>query len=174
MEPIIIDEKEYKILGCVYYGDPFHSAKGWDPNNEIRNTWNRFYQLYKKYEEFLKKSKAGNEFGFEIHIEPGDYMKRRKFHIFVGIEVKNLDFFPLDMFYKALPKTKYLFFSTEYKGKGCDFIFSKWIPESDYEQSYPYIIQSYSPERWKGEENQDSLMDWYIPIKKIEMNKNDF
>ncbi len=170
MEPIIIDEKEYKLLGCVYYGDPFHSAKGWDPNNEIGNTWKRFYELFHQYKDFLDKAKAGKEFGFEVHIEPGDYKKKKKFHVFVGIEVKNYDFFPLDMFYKVFPKTKYLFFTTKYLGKGCESIFSDWLPNSNYEQSYPYIMQSYSPDRWKGENHPNSLMDWYIPIKRKKEN----
>ena len=171
MEPIILEVKSFKLLGCVYYGDPFHSAKGWDPKNEIGNTWNRFGYLYGKYKEFLDRIREGNVFGYEVHIEPGDYTKKKKFHVFVGLEVKSLDFFPLDMFYKELPKTKYLFFSTKYRGEECEYIFSKWLPESKYEQSYPYIMQSYSPERWKGEDNPDSLMDWHIPIKEKEESK---
>ena len=90
---------------------------------------------------------------------------KKKFHVFVGIEVKSLEFFPLEMFYKVLPKTKYLFFTTKYMGEGCEYYFSKWLPESEYEASYPYLMQSYSPKRWKEDDIEGSLMDWYIPIK---------
>jgi predicted transcriptional regulator YdeE len=90
---------------------------------------------------------------------------KKKFHIFVGVEVKSLEFFPLEMFYKTLPKTKYLFFTTKYMGEGAEYYFNKWLPESNYETSYPYIMQSYSPKRWINEKDPNSLMDWYIPIK---------
>ena len=165
MEPTIIEEKVFRLLGCVYYGNPFHSAKGWDPNNEIGNTWKRFETLGRKYWEFLEKIREGDTYGYEVHIEPADYDMKKKFHIFVGIEVKSLEFFPLEMFYKTLPKTKYLFFTTKYMGEGADYYFNKWLPESNYETSYPYIMQSYSPKRWKNEKDPDSLMDWYVPIK---------
>jgi AraC family transcriptional regulator len=182
MEPEIIEEKTFKLLGCVYYGNPFHSAKGWDPNNEIGNTWKRFESLGKKYEEFLEKIKEGDAYGYEVHIEPADYDMKKKFHIFVGIEVRSLEFFPLEMFYKILPKTKYLFFTSKYMGKGADYYFNKWLPESNFEisfpyimqsysPSFPYIMQSYSPRRWKNENDPNSLMDWYIPIKeKVEVS----
>ena len=94
---------------------------------------------------------------------------KKKFHIFVGIEVKSIEFFPLEMFYKEFPKTKYMFFSSHYKGKGVDYYFSKWLPESKYEQSFPYIMQAYSPERWDVNDIEGSLMDWYIPIKEKEV-----
>ena len=172
MEPEIIEEKVFKLLGCVYYGNPFHSAKGWDPNNEIGNTWKRFMSLGSKYNEFLEKIKTGDTYGYELHIEPPDYDLKKKFHVFVGIEVKSLEFFPLEMFYKILPNTKYLFFTTKYMGEDSDYYFTKWLPESDYETSYPYIMQSYSPKRWK-ENDPDSLMDWYIPIKEKSEDKQD-
>ena len=165
-EPIILEEKVYRILGCVYYGNPFHTYKGWDTRNEIGNTWKRFEALGKKYWNFLEKIKTGDAYGYEVHIEPVDYDLKKKFHIFVGIEVKSLEFFPLELFYKEFPKTEYLFFTTHYKGEETKYYFSKWLPESDYEQSYPYIMQSYSPKRWNINDIEGSLMDWYIPIKR--------
>ena len=164
MEPEIIEEKVFKLLGCVYYGDPFHTYKGWHPKNEIGITWERFLSLWEEYREFLEDIKEGVAIGYEVHIEPGDYSKEKKFHIFVGFEVKSLEFFPLEMFYKTLPKTKYLFFTTKNMGEDSDYYFSEWLPESNYETSYPFIMQSYSPKRWK-KDDPDSLMDWYIPIK---------
>ncbi len=174
IEPQILDEKIFKLIGAVFYGNPFHSAKPWSPKNEIGNTWSRFFGLYMKYKEFLDKIRASNEIGYEIHIEPLDYDMKRKFHIFVGLEVVNYDFVPLDMFIKELPKTKYLFFSSKSMNQGsdCGFIFSQWLPESKYEQAYPYIMQSYSPERFNSAKpkSPDNLMDWYIPI--IEKGEN--
>jgi len=167
-KPEIINDKIFRILGCVYYGNPFHTHKGWDPQNEIGNTWRRFEDISKKYRLFLEKIKTGEHYGFEVHIEPGDYKNVKKFHIFVGIEVKNLEFFPLEMFYKQFPKTKYLFFTSRYKGQGVESIFRNWLPKSNYEQSYPYIMQAYSLKRWNNDDIENSLMDWYIPIKEKE------
>ena len=45
MEPQILDEKIYNLIGSVYYGNPFHSAKEWSTDNEIGNTWKRFGAL---------------------------------------------------------------------------------------------------------------------------------
>ena len=103
-----------------------------------------------------------------MHIEPKDYGNVKKFHIMVGIEIKNLEFFPLEMFYKEFPKTQYLFFTSQYKGEIVTYYFNDWLPKSDFEQSYPYIMQAYSPKRWDNNNIDNSLMDWYIPIKKKE------
>lgn len=167
-KPEIISDKIFRILGCVYYGNPFHTYKGWDPKNEIGNTWRRFEEISKKYWKFLEKIKTGDSYGFEVHIEPKDYGNVKKFHIMVGIEIKNLEFFPLEMFYKEFPKTQYLFFTSQYKGESVAYYFNDWLPKSDFEQSYPYIMQAYSPKRWDNNNIDNSLMDWYIPIKKKE------
>ena len=166
MEPLILEEKSFQMLGCVFYGDPFHSAKEWSYENEIGNLWQRFGKLAHKYKILLEKIMVNQNVGYELHIEPADYDLKRKFNVYVGIEVKGFEFLPLEMFVKILPKTKYLFFTTGYKGEECESIFSSWLPKSDFEQSYPYIMQSYSPERWNSLNPHDpkNKMDWYIPI----------
>lgn len=171
MELKILEKKVFKFVGVVFYGKPFHTYPPWSPKNEIGNTWNRYMNLYTKYKEVLDIIRAGDEFGFEIHIEPEDYDKNRKFDIFVGLQVKNFEFLPLEMYAKSFPKTKYLFFTTQYTGEETEYIFKEWLPQSDYEQSYPYIMQTYSPKRWKGETDPESLMDWYIPIMRKQEDK---
>ncbi|MHA2180998.1 MAG: GyrI-like domain-containing protein [Promethearchaeota archaeon] len=166
MEIEILKERVFSFIGVIFFGNPFHTHPPWSPKNEIGNTWIRYMKVYTKYKEFLDKIRAGDEIGFEIHIEPEDYKNAKKFHIFVGLEVRNFDFFPMEMYSKILPKTQYIFTTSGYQGEGIDEIFTEWIPNSEYEQSYPYIMQTYSPKRWKGEKNPNSLMDWYIPIKK--------
>ena len=44
-------------------------------------------------------------------------------------------------------------------------IFQEWLPKSKYEQSYSYIIQGYHRDRYKGLEDKESEIEWYIPIK---------
>lgn len=165
-EPKIIDEKIFRLLGCVFYGDPFHSAKEWTIENEIGKTWLRFGNLSRKYSILLKKINANPYVAYEIHIEPEEYKKTKKYDIFVGIEVKNYEEVPVEMFVKILPKTRYVMFIT----KGRDFsegeyVFKKWLPNSNCEQAYPYIIQSYDRRRFKALDDEESEIDWYIPIK---------
>ena len=168
VEPIIIDEKIFKLIGVVYYGNPFHSAEPWSPKNEIGNTWNRFFGLYMKYKEFLDKIRAGNEIGYEIHIEPADYDLKRKFHIYVGLEVINFDFLPLEMFVKTLPKSRYVKFTTKIQDRDrCENMFWEWMPKNGYVQAYPYILQGYDSKRYKGLDDSNSEIDWLIPINTI-------
>ncbi|MCP4763879.1 MAG: hypothetical protein GY870_19060, partial [archaeon] len=46
-------------------------------------------------------------------------------------------------------------------------LFNIWLPNSQYEQIYPYIIECYDAKRFLGLENNKSEIDWYIPIEEI-------
>ncbi len=168
LSPKIIEEKVFTLLGCVYYGDPFHSAEPWSQDNEIGKTWERFGKLYFINSRFLDKIIINPKIGYEVHIESRDYRKTKSFHIFVGMEVKNTEFVPIEMFIKILPRTKYAYFTT--KGDDyntCEYAFQEWLPKSKFEQSFPYIIEAYEEGRYDYQEmdDQENEIDWYIPIK---------
>ena len=55
IEPTILEEKTFKLLGCVFYGDPFHSAEEWSYENEIGKLWQRFGALTYKYSILMNK-----------------------------------------------------------------------------------------------------------------------
>lgn len=172
MEPIITEEKIFNLLGCIYYGDPFHLAAPWSYENEIGLLWKRYIELAKIYKNFLNKINVNPNIGYEVHIEPKEFQDTKNFYIFVGIEVFSLEFVPLEMIIKKLPKTKYLNFTTKADDfKTCGNIYNEWLPSSEYEQSYPYIIEAYEHPRYKGLTDKESEIDWYIPIKK--KNKSD-
>lgn len=163
----IVDRREMILIGCVFYGDPFHSAKGWSAENEIGLTWQRFNKLFEKNKDLIQKHRTDPNVTYEIHIEPDEYKVTKRFYIFVGVEIKKLDKIPLEMFVKILPQTKYAIFT--FKGKnmfsGGQYIWNEWLPKSNYVEAYPFLIQKYDEMRFKGLENDDSEIDYYVSVK---------
>ncbi len=167
IKPEITPERTFNLLGCVYYGDPFHSAEEWSGENEIGHLWQRFMGLAYKYSILLNKIRVGSQIGYELHIEPEEYKKTKQYYVFVGIEVSSVEEAPVEMFIKTLPTTKYLVYTTKvHDANAVEYLFKDWIPKNGYEQAYPYIIQAYDNKRFKGMDDKDSEIDWYIPIKK--------
>lgn len=84
------------------------------------------------------------------------------------MEVTNIDEVPLEMFVKILPKTNYVVFTTilENKFEMGGYMYKKWLPENNYIQSFPYVLQMYDRKRYKGLEDPKSEIDWFIPVKK--------
>ncbi|MFX0205596.1 MAG: GyrI-like domain-containing protein [Candidatus Hodarchaeota archaeon] len=168
-EPIILENKLFRLLGCVFYGDPFHEAEEWSYENEIGKLWQRFMELSsKKYVRLLRKICVDNNIAYELHLEPEEYMKTKNYYVFVGMEVENSEEVPLEMFIKVLPKIDYVVFTTtlENKLEQGGYIYKTWLPENGLAQSFPYVIQLYDRRRYRGLEDPESEIDWYIPVKK--------
>lgn len=165
---IVERHKRLKLIGCVYYGDPFHSKEGWNVENEIGLLWKRFMNLCEKHNEIIEKYRTNKNIAYEIHIQPKDYKETKKFYVFAGMEVNNFEEMPLEMVSKVLPATMYAIFT--FKGKdifrGGEYIWQKWLPNSNYEEAYPYFIEAYDEVRFHGLDNKDSEIDYYIPIKR--------
>ncbi len=174
MEPFILEDKSFQLLGCVFYGDPFHSAKEWSYENEVGKLWKRFIDLsMKKYSKLLSKISVNSYTSFELHLEPEEYEKTKNYYVMVGMEVNTLEEIPLEFFLKILPKTNYIIFTTKMKEKfelGA-YIYREWIPENGYEQSFPFVIQGYDGKRYRGLDDPESEIDWYIPVKKIKVEE---
>ncbi len=170
MEPTILEGKVFQLLGCVYYGNPFHSAKEWSYENEIGKLWNRFMSLVgKKYNKIIEKLSVNASYYYELHLEPEEFQTTRNYFVMTAIEIKRIDEIPLEMFVKILPKSNYVLFTTKISEKielG-SYMYKKWIPENNYEQSFPFILEGYDSQRYKGLDDPNSEIDWYIPIKKI-------
>jgi len=173
MKPIEIHEKAFRLLGCVFYGDPFHSAKEWSNENEIGKLWMRLHKLTQKYSILIKSIITDLNVGYELHLEPEEYKITKKYYVMVGMEMNNIEEIPLEMFVKILPKTRYVKFTTtiEEKFKIGAYIYNTWIPEKGYEQAFPFIVQGYDAKRYKGLDDPNSEIDWYIPVKKKYQNK---
>nr|AAU85412.1 uncharacterized protein conserved in bacteria [uncultured archaeon GZfos12E1]QNO53895.1 hypothetical protein LBDBNMAG_00030 [Methanosarcinales archaeon ANME-1 ERB6] len=170
-EKIEIVERDMplKLIGCVYYGDPFHSKGEWSVENEIGLLWKRFMNLCEKHGDIIERHGANKNIAYEIHIQPKDYKETKKFYVYVGVEVTELAEMPLEMCGKVFPATMYAIFT--FKGKdmfrGGEYIWQEWLPNSEnYEEAYPYFIQAYDKMRFHGLDNEKSEIDYYIPIKR--------
>lgn len=169
IKPTILEDKVFKLLGCVFYGDPFHSAEEWSHENEVGKLWQRYGALYYKYSVLIKKISINNNIGWELHLEPEEYKETKNYYIMVGMEMSNIDEIPLEMFAKILPKTSYIVFTSSMANKfemGC-FVYKNWMPKNNYEQNFPYVLQMYDRYRYKELDDPKSELDWYIPVKKI-------
>ncbi|MCY3410724.1 MAG: GyrI-like domain-containing protein [Candidatus Heimdallarchaeota archaeon] len=159
--------KEIKLLGVLYFGDPFHNKKGWDTENEIGKTWKRFDRVYKKHKEYLKTLAVDYHTAYEVHIEPTEYNQTKEFYVFIGIEVTQYKEIPVELFCKPLPNIEYAIF--KFKGKnitcGSQYIWNEWLPNSGYIEGKPYLIQKYGRE-FKGMEDPDSVIEYLVPVIK--------
>lgn len=114
----------------------------------------------------LIRKNLNSTISYEIHIEPEEYVNTRQYYVFVGFELKKISEVPLEMFIKILPSIQYLKFTAKAKDHDSgEYYFKNWFSHSKYEQAYPYIIQAYDAQRFKSLEDEESEIDWYIPIK---------
>ena len=42
------------------------------------------------------------------------------------------------------------------------------LPRSDYEEAYPYVILAYEEGRYFGLDDENSEIDYYVPVKRKE------
>lgn len=90
----IIDRKKpLKVMGCLFYGDPFHSKGEWSMENEIGLLWQRFGALYEKHKEMIDRYRVDKGVAYEIHIQPKDYEEAFSYFIEAYDETR---FFGLD------------------------------------------------------------------------------
>ena len=167
LTPIISEPIVLKILGCVYYGNPFVNAAEWSVENEIGSLWKRFINNSTKFDFILKKLNKSPKLGYEIHYEPDDYPQTKKYYVYVGIAVDYIDEIPLDLVYKPLPLVSYARFKAKVTNhEYFEQILQDWLisPTSGYKQAYPYIIQEYNYETYKGLDDPDSELTWLIPV----------
>ena len=168
--PKISEQKQLIILGCNFYGDPFHSAGEWSRENEIGKLWKRFIENYQKYQFILEKLNILPGKSFEIHFEPRDYQQSKKFEVYVGIAIDQIiEEIPLEFVLKILPPTKYASVTTYGSNYSTvEFLFSQWLKsqKTKYKQSYPFLIEYYDNKRFNPNNWEDpkSEIDWWIPV----------
>ena len=169
IEPLILEDKVFTLLGCVFYGNPFHSAEEWSHENEIGKLWQRFGALSFKYNILLSKICTDNNIAYELHLEPDEFKETKDYYVMVGMEITNYDEIPLEMFVKILPKINYLVFTSSMVNKfelGA-YVYKEWMPKNNYNQAFPYVLQLYDRRLYKGLDDPQSEIDWYIPVKKL-------
>jgi AraC family transcriptional regulator len=166
MKPHITEPISLKLLGCVFYGDPFHSYKEGSIKNEIGRLWERFEKTYSTHIDALKDITVQKDVAWEAHIQTDEYENTKDYTIFAGVEVTKPSATPIGFFYKELPTTKYAVF----KLKGNDFvtglgyIYNEWLAASKYKESHGYMLWRYD-EKTKDLTDPDCILEAYIPIE---------
>lgn len=165
-EPVITDRITLKLTGMVYYGNPVHTYEDWNVHNEIGKLWERFTEVCIRNAEIIEKHATEPNVAYEAHIAYPD-QPDQAYHIFVGFQTDVPLSTPIELFYKEMPATRYAIFT----GKGKDMlvqmekIYTEWLPNSLYIESYPMLIERYDQTRFKGLDNPDSEIDFMVPIK---------
>jgi len=170
MEPNIIEKGETLLVGMSFYGDPFQMSGAWTEENEIGRLWSRFGDFLGAKRGRIKHARHAAT-SVEVHLYSEDAIETGNWEIFVGIEVDRLEGVPLELVVKILPASTYAVFTLEGDEIGDDWnnlVYTQWMPESGYELAYSYAFQYYD-ERFKGVDDlQNSVLDVYIPVKRIE------
>lgn len=86
----------------------------------------------------------------------------------MGVEVKYISEMPIEFVGKVFPETMYAVFTFKGDGmfRGGDYIWQEWLtsPE-EYEEAHPYFIEAYDETRFFGLDDEDSEIDYHVPIK---------
>ena len=166
MKPRVTKPISLKLLGCVYYGNPFHSHKEGNIKNEIGRLWERFEKTCSTHIDNVKKLLVEKNVAWEAHIQTQEYGNTKEYTIFAGIEVSRPASTPINFFYKELPKTKYAVFKI--KGNSfttsLDYIYNTWLPTSKYKESHGYMLWRYD-EKTKDLDDPECILEAYIPIE---------
>jgi AraC family transcriptional regulator len=165
MEPRVVKEQVWIVVGMGFYGDPFSQAAGWSEDNEIGLLWQRFSALFEKQGGGIKHA-ADPEAMLEIHVETEESGEKGLFEVFVGMRVERLEDVPLECTVKILPATEYAVFTLEGEEIISDWgkMMQDWMTESGYRQAHKYGVQYYD-RRFKGlDKVKDSMLDVYVPV----------
>jgi AraC family transcriptional regulator len=132
-------------------------------HNVIPRLWQRFLKREKEVQHVrVENVGLGVSFGIEKKEKGSEF-----FHI-VGHIVSSIEDIPEGMTYRKIPAHEYAVFThrgpLSTLGKTYDFIYGKWMPESEYEYDDSNEIEWYD-ERFDPE-GEDSEFEIYVPIRK--------
>ena len=172
MRPLITKPLSLKLLGCIYYGNPFHSQQEGSIKNEIGLLWGRFYKTYSTHRTKLEEITVEKNVFWEAHIQTEEYTNTKEYTVFAAIQVNMPTAIPIFFFYKELPNTKYAVFTI--KGhefiSSLNYIYSNWLPASKYTESHGYMLWRYD-HKSKNLDDPDCILQAYIPIEEKEIDK---
>ena len=169
MDVKIIEAPAWYVIGMGFYGDPFDKMSGWQDGNEIGRLWQRFIDFFEQDPTQIKH-RLHPEALLEIHRWDEVSMQTGAIDVFVGAAVARLEEVPLACTIKALPATQYAICTLVGEQITSDWnalIYQDWLASSGYRNAYDYNIQYYD-ERFKGvDQIADSILDVYVPVKKV-------
>lgn len=156
------------LLGGVsFYGDPISTKGGWDAENEIGKTWNRFMEFITRNTE--RPYSLHKQYMYEVHIYGSETAVKGYFEVFVGEEVNTAQL-PIEISSKFISASEYLKITLsgkEITGDWWQKLDTDIIPSGGVGRNPAYLIQAYDG-RFKGMDRiEDSILDVYIPVEKV-------
>ena len=165
MKTELIKLNSMLLGGMNFYGDPISTKGGWDSENEIGKTWDRFMKYMSDHPE--RPSSCKKPYLYEIHICSSETATKGYFEVFVGEEVNATDL-PIELCLKFIPTSNYIritLYGQEITDDWRYKLDSEIIQGKGVRRVSSYIIQAYD-ERFKGMDNiDDSILDVYIPVE---------
>jgi len=168
MEPVIIDKPKINLVGMSFYGDPFDTRGCWDEENEIGRVWSRFMTYYEDYKDQIRHLTDPGA-AFEVHIYNQETTSKGYFEVFVGLQVVQIEYVPVELLAKTLPATRYAVFTFRGEEISTDWEMQidGWIKDAGYQRAHPFSFQ-YLDHRFKGVDRlDDSELDVYMPVQEI-------
>ncbi len=152
-----------KLVGCSFFGDPFHSESGWDEKNEIGLLWKRFMRLYSKHSEYFGKAQVDKNLMYEVHVK-SDNKKTSEFSVFVGVKVESFDDIPVGMLAMVVPPSTFARFTFKVTELDHENEIPAEISEAKLKQNSDYLIQVYDSSKFRGFEDKDSEIGFLVPV----------
>jgi predicted transcriptional regulator YdeE len=166
METNLVRLDALLLGGMNFYGDPFSTKAGWDSENEIGKTWQRFIKFTQ--ENPKRPYSRQKPVFYEIHIFGPETEQKGCYEIFVGEEVKTAEL-PIFLSAKFIAASDYLkitLYGKEMVDDWCNMLDTKILPSHGLKRKASYLIEAYD-ERFHGMDRLDeSVLDVYIPVEK--------
>ena len=165
-EARFVQKGRISLVGMEFFGNPFAGGPGWSTENQIGRLWQRFDAFWKRHKDELQRLTVPG-IGYELHLEPETRDDAQTFVVMVGVEARRPGEFPLELSVRTLPACRYAVFT--FKGEqiksGPSVIWSEWMPRSGYEPEHNYLVEVYDEARFKGMENPDSELEFWVPVR---------
>jgi len=174
MQAEFVEREPMTLAGMSYY-EPL-AGTGWSWENSIGQLWQRFNQFFDRTPAFSESRTVSPGIGYELNIwNEEEHQEAKCFHLFVGVEVDQLDEMPLQVVGKVLPAGT----CAHLTPKGKDIaswertFYEGWLPVSGCRVQdfgdYQFQIQAYEEGRFHGLGDllEESEIDVYVPVEKV-------
>jgi len=174
MENELIDKEKVYIVGLQHHGSMLDRK---DPiEDQIELLWRSFSDFCQNNWSEIQDKVLNPKLSYEVQRWNEEELEDSgDLYVFVGVEVEDLDYIPLELSGKVIPGGKYLSFKL--KGEEIktweEDILQDWFPHDDYWiksfDDYLFHIQCFHEERFKGVENlDDSELTVLVPVEEVD------
>jgi hypothetical protein len=165
MKTELVHRPSMLLGGVGFYGDPFRQKAGWDAENEIGKTCDRFTAYVAEHP--VRPYACGVPCFYEVHVYGAETATKGYFEVFVGEEVNTAEL-PTALSAKFFPASDYLRITLsgeEISGDWWRTLDTELIPAYGVRRGAQFIIQAYDG-RFKGMDRlAESTMEAYIPVE---------